>query len=1136
MIRTMVRMAALAAAVVLAVAGRAGEARAATGTGNALYLNQSYCYINNWVTPAWTIPSGATHLHLKASIGAQWIGTTEVLVNGAWQALKTGSGVAWDAFAPLPAGATHVRNSLYKYTGWGWCNGSWIDVPEYAVLPQPVASFYVSATTDTSITLGWTNNADNGIGSYDRFELYDGGTKLTTTTATSYTHAVTPGTVHTYKIRVTDANGTGFSTYASLTAHPTPKAPGTPTALGKTATSIDVSWSAGGNPAEVRYRLCESLRLRRCWDAGTNTHYNVTGLSVDTAYTFTAEAYRSDGGTVASSPATIRTHANPPSNLRVGAAGADRLDASWETNGNPSSTQYYASIARVSDGVTIAASGWMQRSWYTFTGLATNTAYTVTVQTSNPTAVRATKYTLAVAPTMTAVTVDSPNRLTVSWGAGGNPSGTTYEVLRDARVNRYGAVSGGTVVYTGTATSYANTGLGANTYHTYMVRAKNGDGVLSGYSEQRGAWTLAQVPGTPTSPDAFSNGVQVAWNRNGNPGSTTYVLERSLDQSAWTEVWRGTSPAAVDTGLADALRHNADGVPSASGKRFHYRVYALNGAGVATTPSNAGSATLAALKDAVAVGVNVKGNQGAPGSGFRKYAEWGVPHGGILKRLDVHFDFSVGTNRYTAERIAIYGFTPDGVKKTLWDGDNMYGFPAAWPGPRDYCGTPDGYWSADLQLNPDAIPDGIVRVEVWGEGKSTLTCDYLQTGEVTLRNAVIAVGYPNAAALLLDNGAPETSKHDITVGAVADKNTYAAPRGLDGTAPDTLQLSNDGVNWSSQPFAVPVSWRLGAEYGEKAVWVKLCRGGYCLSSPFRRTIRVVGALPPPRLTLAINDGAAWSPGRTVTLRATAALDGNPASYGPWRLSFSNLSAEGPWSTPETMAGLVATREWDLCEGLAPAACAQNPRTVYARLTDALGHEVVAAAAVSWGDAAPVAVTTAAGTAATVSLNGQSVPVRVVNSPRVPLTLSAPAGSRWRVSFDGGATFGQWSPVSAAAALTLPRTDGPVAAAVEFRLPDGTTSDIRVLDFLLDTQAPTLQASWLGNASVTANGSATLVLNAQDNLSPRSALQVSLDGGATWQAYSTTRTVTFTGSGYKTLTVLVRDQAGNLASAILGIYN
>lgn len=1149
-IRTTLRFtAALAAALVVAVVGRGGTAWATTGTGNALYVAMPsgwHWYGDTYRSQAWAIPSGATHIHVKFVdyTGGCLRGNVSALVNSRWTSVVS---MPWnysnDVWVRIPAGATQLQTELVYgcYARW-WSNTGSIDVPEYVSQPQPVTSFYVSATTNTSITLAWKNNPDNAIGNdgYFYYELYadNGASPIYFGMSTSYTHNVTAGSVHTYKVRVTDPYRSKFSAYSStLTAHPTPNAPGTPTASSATTTSINVSWSANGNPSGVGYGLCENYWLNRCWDAGTATSYNVTGLAVDRSYRFYAYARKSDGGSVSSSQAWLSTWPNPPSNLSVSAASASRIDASWSANGNASTTQYYASITRVSDGATVASSGWIKQTGYSFTGLATNTAYRVTVRTSNPAAVSATRYTLAAVPTMTGVTTNSSSQLTAAWGANGNPSGTTYEVLRDARIDRNGSVFGGVVVDTGTATTFANSGLGANTYHTYMVRAKNGDGVFSGYSAQLGAWTSANTPGKPSYTDTFSNGVEVGWATAGNSGSTMYVLERSLDQVSWREVWRGTASKTVDVGLGDSIQYNADGVPFAAGKPFYHRVFAVNGAGTATTRSAASSTTLNLLKDTVSVSINRSAWSGeGGGTRYRMLSGWDVPYGGVLKRLNVHFDYSLWTNKYFHERITLFGYTPAGAKVTLWDGSNMYGFPSSFPH-ENSCGGTTGRWAADLTLNPDVIPADITRVEVWGErSQSTISCDYAQDYTVTLKDALLAVGYPNATAVLLDNGAPETSKHDITVGVVADKATYAAPTALAGGAPDTLQLSNDGVNWSSRSFAIPVDWRLGAEYGEKTVWVKLCRGGYCLASPFRRTIRVTGTLSPPRLTLAINGGADWSPGRTVTLSATVAVDGSPASYGPWQIAYSNVSAQGPWSAPETLSGLVARREWDLCDGLAAADCARNPRTVYARLTDALGHEVVTAAGISWGNATSVGVTTAAGTAATVPLNGQSVPVRVVNSPRVPLTLSAPAGSRWRVSFDGGATFGQWSPVSATAAIILPRRDGPVAAAVEFRLPDGTTSDIRVLDLLLDTQAPTLQASWLGNASVTRNGQATLVLNAQDNISPRSALQVSLDGGVTWQAYATTRTVTFSGSGYKTLTVLVRDQAGNVASAILGIYN
>jgi hypothetical protein len=101
-----------------------------------------------------------------------------------------------------------------------------------------------------------------------------------------------------------------------------------------------------------------------------------------------------------------------------------------------------------------------------------------------------------------------------------------------------------------------------------------------------------------------------------------------------------------------------------------------------------------------------------------------------------------------------------------------------------------------------------------------------------------------------------------------------------------------------------------------------------------------------------------------------------------------------------------------------------------------------------------------------------------------------------------------------------------------RLPDGS---VYVVHFVLDRTPPEVQAGWLGGATVAPGGQATLVLDARDNFTRQQDLQVSLDGGATWRAYASQIPVTLGGSGYRTVVLVVKDQAGNAVQRTLGIF-
>lgn len=89
--------------------------------------------------------------------------------------------------------------------------------------------------------------------------------------------------------------------------------------------------------------------------------------------------------------------------------------------------------------------------------------------------------------------------------------------------------------------------------------------------------------------------------------------------------------------------------------------------------------------------------------------------------------------------------------------------------------------------------------------------------------------------------------------------------------------------------------------------------------------------------------------------------------------------------------------------------------------------------------------------------------------------------------------------------------------------------------LVDREPPSVNAFWLGGASVTKpGGQATLLLEVYDNLFRPSDLQMSIDGGP-WEPFKTMREVQLSGQGMRSVEVSVRDPAGNVAMKTLTIF-
>jgi fibronectin type 3 domain-containing protein len=118
--------------------------------------------------------------------------------------------------------------------------------------------------------------------------------------------------------------------------------------------------------------------------------------------------------------------------------------------------------------------------------------------------------------------------------------------------------------------SFVDTGLNEGTTYYYRVRALGS--TSSGYTASVSATTRPTAVSTVTAAASGTSQINLSWtNVNGETG---YRIERSTDQSKWTQV--GTTGANVTTFANTGLT---------AGTRYYYRVIALNSAGSSTSPT-----------------------------------------------------------------------------------------------------------------------------------------------------------------------------------------------------------------------------------------------------------------------------------------------------------------------------------------------------------------------------------------------------------------------------------------------------------------------------------------------------------------------------------------------------------------------
>ncbi len=358
------------------------------------------------------------------------------------------------------------------------------------------------------------------------------------------------------------------------------------------ANQIDISWNSAGYATS--YTLEVQAVGSNTWTTiytGSDTKFSHTGLKAEAQYTYRVSAANSAGTSAASTTVTATVSATTTS-TRVDAStfvvtpDASSFVIAWEaipgatsymiqrsldsgktwsylesTNtasqtfkGASDSSDYYYRMAAVIGGVT---------QEYSDPVLA-RSAGGVKLRGELPTSEVATPIAAPVTPGGLAATTQSSSQINVAWNAVSGATSYKLEV-QTAGSNTW------TTVYTGSATSFANTGLAASTQYTYRVSAVNSGGT-SAVSSTIAATTKAAAPSTPTglsSNTATASTIGLTW--NSVTGATSYVLEIQIS-GKWTTIYTGSSTSFTSTGLSNNTSYS-------------YRISAVNAIGTSEVSS-----------------------------------------------------------------------------------------------------------------------------------------------------------------------------------------------------------------------------------------------------------------------------------------------------------------------------------------------------------------------------------------------------------------------------------------------------------------------------------------------------------------------------------------------------------------------
>ncbi|MEU0572513.1 glycosyl hydrolase family 18 protein [Nonomuraea sp. NPDC005983] len=176
--------------------------------------------------------------------------------------------------------------------------------------PSVPGNLRSTGVTSSSVSLAWNASTDNvGVTGYDVFR---GGTLVTTVTGTSYTDSgLSASTSYTYAVRARDAAGNVSGNSNSVTATTSgggggdttaPSVPGNLRSTGVTSSSVSLAWNASTD--NVGVTGYDVFRGGTLVTTVTGTSYTDSGLSASTSYTYAVRA-RDAAGNVSGNSGSV---------------------------------------------------------------------------------------------------------------------------------------------------------------------------------------------------------------------------------------------------------------------------------------------------------------------------------------------------------------------------------------------------------------------------------------------------------------------------------------------------------------------------------------------------------------------------------------------------------------------------------------------------------------------------------------------------------------------------------------------------------------------------------------------------------------------------------------------------------------
>lgn len=435
-------------------------------------------------------------------------------------------------------------------------------------------------SAETTLTFGWTPNnapgttyvAEAASGTFTSFPVVASSVTLSTTAALG---PLAANTTHFLRVKARSYDNLDTA-YTAEIATPTRANPPAASALtAGTATALELTWSANGNPAGTLYTAQASSSTGFTGtvvsSVTVSTFSTVSSLVPNTTYFVRVRARNHAGiDTAFDTTLTTVTLASVPGTPITVDFGTSTLTVGWNANQNPPDTRFAVELS-TNDFGPLMSSQSVTGTQASFSGLTPSTSYWFRVKAIDRIG-RESAYTAAALKRTASVALSAPagvsvaalgtSSITISWSA------VTFAVT----YNLYVATNTGSPFATGvTTTSFARTGLSANTAYGVRVSAVNADSEEGALSAAATAFTLAQPPTGTLATALSSTSIRASWTPS---GASAYAVERSSFSGG------GFSQIVSSSALGAASQYADPGRTPAT--TYFYRVRGFNGDGIAT--------------------------------------------------------------------------------------------------------------------------------------------------------------------------------------------------------------------------------------------------------------------------------------------------------------------------------------------------------------------------------------------------------------------------------------------------------------------------------------------------------------------------------------------------------------------------